>query len=166
MIQIATTVSDGKYTIEQVVSIAKSYGYKVVVITDRDLMRWEYGLWPLAKIIKKTKEDKSITGYGLERYLNELSRVEKQNPGMVILAGAESAPYYHWRGSLLENNLTLENWHKHLLAIGLENPDDYINLPIIGNSKAIKFDQYGKDLGVIPYQNYINYVTSRRAMVF
>jgi hypothetical protein len=129
-------------------------------------MLWEYGLWPLRNIIKKTEEDRSIFSYGIERYLQDIAVAGKENPEMVIFAGAESAPYYRWRGSLLENSLTLENWHKHLLAIGLEKPDDYRKLPIVGNQRAVKFDQYGLDKGVLPYQDYIDYVIDCKAMVF
>ncbi|RKY42128.1 MAG: hypothetical protein DRP81_07835, partial [Candidatus Omnitrophota bacterium] len=40
IIHIASTVSDGEYSLSEIVKIAKDNGIKVVVINDRDLMRW------------------------------------------------------------------------------------------------------------------------------
>lgn len=59
-IQISSQASDGKYALSDIVRIARENGMKAVVITERDLMRWEYGLWPLRNVIKKRVEDKSL----------------------------------------------------------------------------------------------------------
>ena len=53
IIQISSNVSEGQYTLEEIVSIAYEKGVSVVIPTDRYRMRWEYGLWPLRKLIKK-----------------------------------------------------------------------------------------------------------------
>ena len=79
-IQISSKVSDGKYTIPQILSICRDQGFEAVVITDRDLMRWEYGIWPWRNIIKKTVEDNSIIKYGAERYLREFKEFQSKNP--------------------------------------------------------------------------------------
>ncbi|MCX7661668.1 MAG: hypothetical protein N2Z79_03175, partial [Candidatus Omnitrophica bacterium] len=52
-VHISSNISDGKYTIEEIVKILRDNNFKAVVITDRDLMEWEYGIWPLRNIIKK-----------------------------------------------------------------------------------------------------------------
>jgi hypothetical protein len=135
---ISSTVSDGKYSLFEIVKIAKENGIKVVIITDRDLMRWEYGIWPLRKIIKKRVERNSIFKYGIKRYLKEIENLQKKFPEMIIIPGTESAPFYYWEGSIWRRNLKMHNWHKHILTAGLEKPEDYEKLPIIGNFDGLK----------------------------
>lgn len=137
-IQIATKASEGKYSIKHVVSVAKKCGVKVVVITDRDLMKWEYGLWPLRNIIRKKVETTSIFTYGIDRYLSEIEEAQKENPDMIIIAGTESAPYYFWEGHPIHGNLTIRDWHKHILTMGLNKTSDLENLPIAGNKRGFE----------------------------
>jgi len=220
-IQISSTVSDGKHSIPEIISIARKNNIKAVILTERDLMRWEYGLWPLRNIIKKTVEEKSIFKYGIKRYLNEIERLQKDNPDLLLIPGLESAPFYYWQGNIFAHNLKIINWHKHILTIGLEVSEDYRNLPIIGNKKGLthpfklknifsfwpflilisgilflrnprprrgfgiffvitgllflannypfcdlKFSQYQGDLGIKPYQNYIDYVREHGGLTF
>lgn len=75
----------------------------------------------------------------------------------------ESAPFYYWQGSPVEsaalrqeksarpqleelrqrlrkrrNNLVMYNWHRHILALGLEKYSDYRDSPIIGNVPGLR----------------------------
>jgi len=143
-IHISSVVSDSKYSIAEIVRIAKENKIKIVIVTDRDLMRWEYGLWPLRNIIKKTVEANSIFKYGIGRYLKDIENIQKANQDILLIAGLESAPFYYWQGSAFDNSLKMYNWHKHILAIGLDAAVDYKNLPSIGNPRALrtKFQLY------------------------
>lgn len=136
-IQISSRISDGKYSIPEIVRICRDGKYKVVVITDRDLMRWEYGIWPLRNIFKRTVEDKSLLKYGAKRYLDELNAVQSLNPDLVIIPGVESAPFYYWQGDLFHSNLELLDWHKHMIAIGLDSAEVLERLPVVGNKKGL-----------------------------
>ncbi len=136
-IQISSRVSDGKYTIPEIIRICRDYKFKVVVICDRDLMRWEYGINPWRNIIKRTEETGSILKYGVRRYLNEFQQIKKDNPDLVIIPGVESAPFYYWSGDLFHSDFEIRDWHKHLIAIGLKEPRDFEFLPVIGNKKAL-----------------------------
>ncbi len=144
-IHMSSTVSDGKYTRLEIIEIAKQNNIKVVIITDRDLMHWEYGLWPLRNIVKKTVEDKSLFKYGIKRYLEEIKNLQKENPGLVLIPAIESAPFYYWQGNVFKN-LTMYNWHKHLLVMGLETVKDYENLPLAGNGKGLVLPFRFKDI--------------------
>jgi hypothetical protein len=137
-IQIASTVSDGRYDIQDIVDVARHNGIKVVVMTDRDMMKWEYGAWPLRNVIKKTSENSSISTYGINRYLQHIEDVQRENSDIVIIAGLESAPYYHWEGYPMHNNLRIKDWHKHIITIGLSNADDIRNLPVAGNWRTMR----------------------------
>jgi hypothetical protein len=236
-IQVSSKVSDGRHSLSEIANFARKNNIKVLITTDRDLMRWEYGIVPLANIIKKNVETKSIFKYGIERYLNEISSLQKQNSGLLIIPGIESAPFYFWEGSLLDGRLAIKNWHQHIVSIGLDKASDYERLPVIGNKKGLelpltwkniflfwpvlimilggifitrkqfdyrdssgrslaqvcrgsrsagiilmaaavlflangypfryyKFDQYHGDLGIMPYQNYIDYVKERGGLTF
>jgi len=236
-IQISSKVSDGKYTIPQILSICRDQGFKAVVITDRDLMRWEYGIWPLRNILKKTVEDGSVIKYGAQRYIREFKEIQKINPDLVIIPGVESAPFYFWQGDLIHSNLEIRDWHKHIITIGLNDARELENLPVASNrlglakpfslknlilfwpiillaagifclgkrtcdyknelgeqlatgSKSSQrlgmllivlailflvnnfpfrfyvFDQYRGDVGIKPYQNYIDYVKRHSGLTF
>ncbi|MFH1507568.1 MAG: hypothetical protein ABIG46_03940, partial [Candidatus Omnitrophota bacterium] len=145
-IHISSTISDGKYSIPEIVEISRLNNIKIVIITDRDLMRWEYGLWPLRNIIKKTVYSNSIFNYGVGRYLNEIRRAQERNPDMVLIPAVESAPFYFWEGSPFDGSLKMNNWHKHMLAIGLEKVEDYQYLPVIGNQAGLKLPFRLKDV--------------------
>jgi hypothetical protein len=136
-IQISSKVSEGKYTISEIAGICREQNFKVVVITDRDLMRWEYGVWPLRNIIKKTVEDNSILKYGAVRYIREFKQAQKENPDLLIIPGVESAPFYYWTGSLFEGNLAIRDWHKHMISIGLKDSRDLEHLPVVGNKAGL-----------------------------
>ncbi len=136
-IHISSTVSDGKHSIPEIVETAKENGIKVIVFTDHDLIKWEYGLWPLRKIIKKTIERNSIITYGIKRYLREIEDAQKENPDLILIPAVESAPFYYWSGSPFKHNLKLHSWHRHILVIGLEKAEDYKNLPLVSNSNSL-----------------------------
>ena len=135
-IHISSTVSDGKHSIAEILEIAKQSGIKIIILADHDVVKWEYGLWPLRKIIKKTVEGNSIFTYGIERYLQEIEDAQKKNPDLVLIPAVESAPFYYWSGSPFKNNLKLHSWHKHILVIGLEKAEDYNNLPSVSNESS------------------------------
>ncbi len=166
-IQIASTVSDGKYSLEEIVRSARESGIKIVILGERDFMRWEYGLWPFRSLIKKTIQSNSLSAYGIERYLKEIESLQKQNPDMLIIPGIESAPFYYWEGSPFRKNLKIKNWHKHMLIVGLKDNDDYENIPSLSNPRAkVKYGQYHGDLGVKPYQDLIDYVNQEGGLIY
>jgi hypothetical protein len=136
-IQITSVVSDGKYSVPEIVTIARRNGIKVVITTDRDLMRWQYGLWPLRAIFKKTVEDNSISRYGVSRYLKGMEDVENRNRDLVVISGVESAPFYYWEGRPFSKTFKIKNWHKHMLVFGLRTAGDFKNLPAISNGYSI-----------------------------
>jgi hypothetical protein len=161
-IHLSSTVSEGSYDFDKIAALAKANGISVVVITDRDLLKWEYGLWPLRNLIKKTVEHSSIFTYGIKRYLNGIEALQKKFPEMIFIPGIESAPFYYWQGSAVESaalerqnpaggikglrrrlsgqhkNLKMYDWHRHILTLGLEKYSDYRNLPIIGNPRGLR----------------------------
>ncbi|HCD38560.1 MAG TPA: hypothetical protein DEQ77_07560, partial [Candidatus Omnitrophica bacterium] len=97
------------------------------------IRRWEYGLPPVSNIFKLSAEEASISRYGIKRYLNDFKKIKDEFPDMLILEGAEVAPFYWWSGSIFKKSISLNDWSRHLLVIGLKKERDYLNLPVACN---------------------------------
>jgi len=133
-----TTFSDGKYSIEELVLLAKQRGFNVLFINDHDRMAMEYGLPPLRSILKKSVEQNSINKQGADKYIQAIREAEKKYPDMIIIPGSETVPFYYWTGNPITGVLTAHNHEKRLLTVGMENAEDYENLPILHNSLSLK----------------------------
>jgi hypothetical protein len=157
VIGIKTAASGGRYTVFQVARIAAKNGVDIIVTTDAFLNRWQYGLWPLRNIIRKTEETRSVSSYGIRRYLDELKAARQNDPGMVVIGGLEVAPFYYWEGSPFKENFAIKNWHKHLLVIGLEGVIGCQRMPVIGNGTALAkpFGIYGLLCMLLPIAIFI-----------
>ncbi|HSO62127.1 MAG TPA: hypothetical protein VLR50_13940 [Desulfobacterales bacterium] len=139
LIDLRSTFSDGTYDIENLVRIAKGRGFEILVINDHDRMVMEYGLPPFRNIIKKRVELNSINMQGAKAYLDSIREVQKKFPDMILIPGSLSAAFYYWTGTYFNNNLTAHNHEKRILTIGMDNPEDYENLPILHNSATEKY---------------------------
>ena len=141
---LRTEFSDGVYSVEELVKLAKSKGIEILIINDHDRYSLEYGFWPLERILKKKVEESSLLKNGAKNYLDEIERVGKKYPDMLIIPGIESAPFYYWTGSVFFNNLTAHKWENHIGIVGLESPKDIEGLPTLNSNLSVKY-----------YNNYI-----------
>ncbi|MBW2003245.1 MAG: hypothetical protein JRI72_01330, partial [Deltaproteobacteria bacterium] len=139
LIDLRTTFSDGAYDLESLVRLAKKRGFSVLFINDHDRMAMEYGLSPFRNILRRRVELNSINKGGAENYLNGIRKVEEKYPDMIIIPGSETAPFYYWTGNPFKKNLTAHNHERRILTIGLENAEDYRDLPIIHNGFSTRF---------------------------
>ena len=137
LVQISSNISDGRYSPEEIMGVAEEEGYQAVVFTDRLNMKWEYGLWPLRNVLKKTVKNKSVSGYGLKKYFKFFSSLQKQFPRSIILMGFEVIPFYYWSGSPFSGELILHDDHRHMLVLGLDKMADIRGLPVIANRSAL-----------------------------
>lgn len=170
-IHIHSNFSNGSYSIEQIAALAKFYDIKALFITDSAVRRWRYGLPPFRNVIRKTSQENSILKFGAKRYLKEIRKAKKIYPDVIIIPGAETSAFYYWTGNALKGDLTIHNWHKHMLIIGLKKPVDYNNLPLVSNgfyllNRKSRFDQYHGEKGIIPYQDLIDYANKRGTLTF
>lgn len=139
LIDVRTDFSDGAHTLEYLIKLAKKRGIDVLFINDHDRKVLEYGIRPFQTILKKRVEEPSINKGGPENYLNMIDAASKKYPNSILIPGAESAPFYYWKGSYLKKNLTVCDWERHLLIVGLEEPKDYKELPILHNGYSTKY---------------------------
>jgi len=139
LIDVRTDFSDGAHTIEYLIKLAKKRGIDVLFINDHDRKVLEYGIRPFQNILKKKVEEPSINKKGAESYLKMIEAASKKHPDLILIPGAESAAFYYWRGSYFKKNLTVCDWERHLLIIGLDEPKDYKELPILHNGYSTKY---------------------------
>jgi len=145
-IQVSSTISDGKYTPEEIAKIASEEGIDVLILTDRDIMSWEYGILPWRNILKKRIEERSVFSYGIKKYLRRIDDLQRAYPGMLIIPGIETAPYYYWQGSPWNGDMAIKDWHKHLLVIGMADAAALEYLPVIGNPRGLMMPWSAKSI--------------------
>ena len=133
LIDLRTTFSDGVYDPEGLVQTAARKGFRVVIFNDHDRVVMEYGLPPFRNIVKKKIELNSIHKRGAESYLEAIREAGKRHPDMILIPGAESAPFYYWTGSPFSGTLTANDHERRILTIGLDKPGDYETLPVLHN---------------------------------
>ncbi|MHB8829697.1 MAG: PHP domain-containing protein [Syntrophales bacterium] len=141
LIDVRTTFSDGAYDPETIARMARERGIGVVFLNDHDRMAMEYGLPPFRNILKKRVELNSINKAGADRYLAAVAEAGKKYPDMVIVPGAESAPFYYWTGSPFSWNLTANDHERRILTMGLERAEDYQSLPVLHNDRVSSASQ-------------------------
>jgi len=132
-IHFDSQVSGGSYSLGQLAAIIARTNLDVAIITDHDNMKVSYGLRPFQDVLKYSIEENSIAKYGVEKYLQEIDRLDNYYKNVILIAGIEAVPYYFWEGDPLYENLTLRNWHRHLLVFGMPDVEAYKNLPSIPN---------------------------------
>jgi hypothetical protein len=139
LVDLRTTYSDGEYDVETLVKMARERGFSVVIVNDHDRLALEYGIAPLRNVVKKREERNSINLQGASSYLDAISEAQKKYPDVVLIAGSESAPFYHWTGDPFAGDLTAWNYERRILTVGLETVEDYENLPIINNGFTTRY---------------------------
>jgi len=132
-VHIHSTLSTGSASIETIARQATERGLDVLVITDDDLLKVEYGL-PFLRNLAYARIERAVFSHGtISAYLNEIARVAELFPELVIIDGVESAPFYYWEVDLGERRWTLRSWNKHMIAMALGSAEAYANLPIMGS---------------------------------
>ncbi len=168
LIDLRTDFSDGSHTLEYLIQLAKKRGFDVLFITDHDRKVLEYGIRPYQHIFKKRVETPSINKGSPENYLGMIQEASKKHPDMILIPGAESAPFYHWRGSYFKKNLTVCDWERHLIIVGMENPEDYEELPILHNGFSTRYLSSWISVGffliLIPLAAGIFLITKKRIL--
>jgi hypothetical protein len=153
LIDIRTSFSDSPHSMEDIVKLARSRGFKVVFFNDHDRIALSYGVFPFRRILAYRKEFPSILTNGPERYLGEIDRLARRYPDMILIPGCITSPFYYWTGSWVTGDLTVHQYDRRLLVVGLNRPEDYKHIPIIGNGLSLRYTRRlipGLVLFVIP----------------
>jgi hypothetical protein len=137
-VHLSSTASGDRYSIRDLAQILNKNQIEVGLLSDHLNAEVEYGIWPLRNLIKKTVSRPSIVSFGIKNYLAEINKINALSQ-VTLIPGGEVAPFYYWEGSLWTKNLALRNWHRHLLILGLTEPEDYENIPTLSNGLSRRF---------------------------
>jgi hypothetical protein len=136
---LRSTFSDGTHSIEELVQMAESRGFKVVFINDHDRIALSYGIPPFRRIIRYKKEFPSIMTHGPEKFLKEIERLSQKFPNVIIIPGCISSAYYYWTGSWLRKNLTVHEYDRRMLIFNFTKPEDYSFIPSPYNKLSLRY---------------------------
>jgi hypothetical protein len=159
---LRSTFSDGTHSIEELIQMAESRGFKVVFINDHDRIALSYGIPPFRRIIRYKKEFRSIMTHGPEQFLKEIERVSKKFPNVLIIPGCITSAYYYWTGSWLKKNLTVHEYDRRILIFNFNKPKDYTFIPNPHNKLSLKYTKEllpGLAIFVIPL--FLGFILTR-----
>jgi len=143
-----SAISGGRYSISELSEIAVANNLDAIIFCDHDIIEIEYGAAPFRNLIKKKYVQPSINTFGFDKYFNLVDIINEKYDNLTIIAGAEINPRYYWENDpfseifplsefTLEKfnfrELTLRNWHQHMIVLGLQDPNDYMNAPVTAN---------------------------------
>ena len=136
---VHSDMSTGNDSLESLVAQARSYGIEAIILTDNFLLRYEYGLFPLRGLIRRTVALPSIMSFGVDRYFEMIREVNRRHPEVMVITGVEVVPHYYWTGSIFQKDLTMHDSQKDMLVVGMPTPEDYRHLPVAGNYAAYEY---------------------------
>ena len=139
LIDLRSTFSDGTHSIEELVQIASSRGFEVLFINDHDRIALSYGIPPFRTILGYKKEFPSIMTHGPKKFLEEINRLSKKYPNVIIIPGCITSAYYYWTGSWLKKNLTVHEYDRRILIVNFTEPEDYALIPNLHNKLSLKY---------------------------
>ena len=139
LIDNRSTFSDGAHSIEELVRMARSRGFKIIAINDHDRIAMAYGVPPFRNIFRYKKELPSILTHGAKIFLQEIERVSQTYPDMIIIPGCETSAYYYWTGSYFSDDLTAHDYDKRIIILNFDDPDDYHGIPNLHNKLSLKY---------------------------
>lgn len=139
LVDLRSTFSDGTHSIEEIVQMAESRGFKVVFINDHDRIVLSYGVPPFRRILRYKKEFPSIMTHGPEKYLKEIERLSRKYPNVIIIPGCITSAHYYWTGSWLKGDLTVHGYDRRILVFNFDKPDDYALIPTPHNRLSLRY---------------------------
>jgi hypothetical protein len=76
---------------------------------------------------------------GPDKFLDEIDRVSKKYPNIMVIPGCITSAYYYWSGSWWNKDLTAHEYDRRILVIDLNEPEDYAHMPNLGNRWSFKY---------------------------
>ncbi len=135
-VHVHSTWSSGDWSLEELTTRARALGIEAIFLTENHLQRFEYGLPPLRNLLRYRVEYPSLLSRGPEPFLEAVRAENARQQEVLVIPGTEVIPHYYWTGDLWSGTLTMYNAQKNILAFGLYRPEDYRDLPAVGNLGA------------------------------
>ena len=137
LMDLRTSFSDGIHTPEDLVTLARLRGFRVLFFSDHHRIKISYGIPPFRNLLKYSKEYPSIMTHGPQTYIENLERLAKQSPDMILIPGCIISPFYYWSGSWFSGDLTVHLYDRRILAFNLTRSEDYERIPSLDRSLSI-----------------------------
>ncbi len=138
---VHSNFSSGAYSVAELAEKAENAGIDAVLLSDHDLVAMEYGIFPLRNILRVRVEQPSVISAGADRYLAEIGRANREYPGVVMIPGIQSSPFYYWKGNPV-TGLRVCDYRKELLIFGMRKPEDYERIPVMHNGFSTRYFFY------------------------
>jgi hypothetical protein len=138
LMDLRTSFSDGAHSPEDLVTIARLRGFRVLFFNDHHRIKLSYGIAPFRNLLNYSREFPSIMTHGPQTYLDEMARLSRLYPDMILVPGSIISPFYYWSGSWLSGDLTVHQYDRRILAFNLTRSEDYEPVPTLesGLSRA------------------------------
>lgn len=122
LIDVRSDHSDGKHDMAMLIDLAKKRGIDSLAFTEHDRYSIRFGIDPMPNILGYSMQHPSLYVTGLDYFFSDLNHQRAQHPDIQLFAGTESTPGYTWSGIPFKN-LSLHNAERHLITLGIENPE-------------------------------------------
>jgi hypothetical protein len=133
---VPSAFSRGGESIEEIARMAVAQKIDVLVMGDDYLLRVDYGMPFLRKLVHFGHERRSlVTAADLENYLDEIRRVDELFPELVLIDGIAATPFYFWNTDWGQRRLNLHGWDRRLVVVGLGKAEGYARLPVMGSAE-------------------------------
>ena len=121
------------YSLENLATWGEAKGEEALIFTDHALVRASYGLFPFRRVLHHTEDKTSVFKRGIAEYFSEIHELQKQHPPILLIPAVEVSPFYYWTGNFFRGTLTLRDWHRHLLVLGIDDPKTLKKMPLASN---------------------------------
>jgi hypothetical protein len=158
LMDLRTSFSDGAHSPEDLITLARLRGFRVLFFNDHHRIKLSYGIAPFRNLLKYSKEYPSLMTHGPQLYLDEIERLSRLYPDMILVPGSILSPFHYWSGSWLGGDLTVHQYDRRILAFNLTRAEDYEQVPT--------FTPYAGDQGITPFQETIDYIHGRGGFAF
>jgi len=128
LLDVRSNHSDGAHDMDMLAALAEKRGIDTLVFGEHDRYTIRLGLDPIAGKWGVSQEHPSLYETGLAEFFTDLERTRSRYPDLHFMAATESTPGYHWSGTPFVD-LTLHNAERHIIALGVERPEQIEALP-------------------------------------
>jgi len=128
LLDVRSNHSDGAHDMDMLAGLAEKRGINTLVFGEHDRYTIRLGLDPIAGKFGVSQEHPSLYETGLAEFFADLERTRSRYPSLHFMVATESTPGYHWSGTPFVD-LTLHNAERHIIALGVERPEQIMALP-------------------------------------
>jgi hypothetical protein len=128
LLDVRSNHSDGAHDMDMLAEMAIRRGIDTLIFSEHDRYTIRFGLDPIPQLLGISMEHPSLYQTGLEAFFIDLNRVREKYPQLHFMVATESTPGYYWDGVPFKD-LSLHNAERHIIALGIEHPEQIEALP-------------------------------------